>query len=423
MHAIEKILARAAGKSKVVTGEIVNCRIDLAEVNDLYPQTIFSFQEMGGKKIHSPEKICFVLDHYAPAASIKQAENQKLMREFCREQGIDLLFDVNSGVCHQVMVDEGLVYPGMILIATDSHTTTHGAFGAFGTGVGATDLAVIMATGHLWLRVPEIIRIDLNGKVNPGVFAKDVILHIIGELGADYAIYKSVEFTGPVIENWSISERMALCNMTTEMGAKNAYIQPDKPTLDFVTGRVDKDFEVVESDPDFRYSEELFIDVDKIYPTVAVPNSVDNAGRLREHTGTPVHQAYIGSCTGGRADDIAIAARILRGKKVHPHTRLIVVPASKQAYLDAMHSGDVEILVNAGATFVTPGCAACLGIHGGVLAEGETAITSTNRNFPGRMGHNHSSIYLASPAAVAASALNGVITDPTEYLSGEENIK
>ncbi|MFH2130004.1 MAG: aconitase family protein, partial [bacterium] len=281
----------------------------------------------------------------------------------------------------------------------------------------------IMATGHLWLRVPEIIRVNLSGELNPGVFAKDVILHIIGDLGADYAIYKSVEFTGPVVDQWTVSERMALCNMTTEMGAKNAYIQPDKTTLDFLKGRVKNDFDIVTSDPDFHYAEELFIDVSKIYPTLALPNSVDNADGLKNHLGIPVHQAYIGSCTGGRADDIAIAARILKGKKVHPETRLIVVPASRQVYLDAMQSGDVEALVKAGATFVTPGCAACLGIHGGVLAEGETAITSTNRNFPGRMGHNHSSIYLASPAAVAASALNGVITDPTEYLTEGKNKK
>lgn len=416
MHAIEKILARASAQDSVVTGQIVNCRVDLAEVNDLYPQTIFSFQEMGGKKVHSPDRITFILDHYAPASSIQQAENQKLMREFCKDQEIDLLFDVDSGVCHQVMVDNGLVYPGMILIATDSHTTTHGAFGAFGTGVGATDLAVIMATGHLWLRVPEIIRISLSGTLAAGVYAKDVILHIIGKLGADYALYKGVEFSGTILADWSVSERMALCNMTTEMGAKTAYIQPDQVTLDFLSGIVKKRFDVVETDDDFQYAEELFFDVTLITPQLAVPQSVDNVLPLTDLIGTPVHQAYLGSCTGGRAEDIGVAARILEGKKISPNTRLIVVPASKQVYLDALRQGDVEKLVEAGATFVTPGCAACLGTHEGILAAGEVCIASTNRNFPGRMGHVQSSVYLGSPAAVAAAALTGKITDPSEIL-------
>ena len=416
MHAIEKILARASGQNSVITGQIVNCRVDLAEVNDLYPQTIFSFQEMGGIKVHSPDRIAFILDHYAPASSIQQAENQKLMREFCQNQGIKLLFDVDSGVCHQVMVDNGLVYPGMILIATDSHTTTHGAFGAFGTGVGATDLAVIMATGHLWLRVPEIIRVNLSGTLTTGVYAKDVILHIIGKLGADYALYKGVEFSGTTLTNWSISERMALCNMTTEMGAKTAYIQPDAITLDFLADKVDTTFDIVTTDSDFQFAEELFFDVTPITPQLAVPQSVDNVLPLRDLIGTPVHQAYLGSCTGGRAEDIGVAARILEGRKISPNTRLIVVPASKQVYLDALRSGDVEKLVEAGATFVTPGCAACLGTHEGILAAGEVCIASTNRNFPGRMGHLLSSVYLGSPAAVAAAALNGEITDPCVIL-------
>lgn len=420
MHAIEKILARAAGKPSVSSGQIVNCRVDLAEVNDLYPQTIFSFYEMGGQRVHSPDRITFILDHYAPASSIQQAENQKLMREFCRDQGIELLFDVNSGVCHQVMVDHGLVYPGMILIATDSHTTTHGAFGAFGTGVGATDLAVIMATGHLWLRVPEIIRIHLSGDLSAGVYAKDVILHIIGKLGADHAIYKAVEFTGPTVTALSVSERMALCNMTTEMGAKTAYIQPDNVTLDFLKDKVKRDYAPVASDPDFQYAEELFFDVSRIPPQLATPSSVENVRPLSDLVGTPVHQAYLGSCTGGRAEDIAVAAAILKGRRIHRATRFVVVPASRHVYLEALRKGDVETLVEAGATFVTPGCAACLGTHEGILASGEVCIASTNRNFPGRMGHTKAAIYLGSPAAVAAAALNGHIADPSEILANLE---
>ena len=329
MHALEKILAKAAGEKTVATGQIVNCRIDLAGINDLYPQTIFSFHEMGGKKVHSPDRITFFLDHYAPASSIQQAENQKLMRDFCAEQGIELLFDVNTGVCHQVLVDSGLVHPGKLIIITDSHTTTHGALGAFGTGVGATDLAVIMATGHLWLRVPEILRINLSGSLQPGVYAKDVILHVIGEMGADYAIYKAVEFAGETLASWSVSERMALCNMTTEMGAKTAYIQPDQVTLDFLHGLAREDFEVPATDADFQYSEELFFDVSGIGPQLAAPHSVDNVTPLKAHLGLPVNQAYLGSCTGGRAEDIAVAAKILRGKKVSPNTRFVVVPASR----------------------------------------------------------------------------------------------
>ena len=338
------------------------------------------------------------------------------------DQGIELLFDVNAGVCHQVMVDHGLVYPGMILIATDSHTTTHGAFGAFGTGVGATDLAVIMATGHLWLRVPEIIRINLSGNPPTGVYAKDIILYIIGELGADYAIYKAVEFAGPVLEKLSVSERMALCNMTTEMGAKCAYIQPDSVTLDFLNHKVKQPFTIVESDADFQYAEELFFDVSIITPQLAAPNSVDNVRPLSDLIGTPVHQAYLGSCTGGRAEDIAVAASILKDKKVNKNTRFVVVPASQQVYLEALRNGDVETLLDAGATFVTPGCAACLGTHEGILAKGEVCIASTNRNFPGRMGHTQSAVYLGSPASVAAAALTGKITDPSEILAELEKV-
>ena len=416
MHAIEKIMAKAAGKQAVSTGEIVNCKVDMAGINDLYLQTVRSFFEMGGKRVHSPDKVIVFLDHYAPASSIKQAENQKLFREFCWDQGIDLLMDVDQGVCHQVMADKGLSYPGELIVITDSHTTTHGAFGAFGTGVGATDLAIILATGQLWFRVPEIMRIDLTGTIAHGVYAKDIILHIIGKIGADYGVYKGVEFTGPVLAQLSISERMALCNMTTEMGAKTCYIQPDDVTMDFLHKHVTRPYEIVTTDPGYAYSEELFFDVTNIKPQIAAPHSVDNVSDLVKFIGTPVQQAYLGSCTGGRLEDMAIAAHILKGKTIHPRTRFIVVPASKQVLLDAMHEGVMQTLVEAGATFVTPGCAACLGTHEGMITSGETCITTTNRNFPGRMGHPEARIYLGSPASVAAAALEGKIVDPTPYL-------
>ena len=416
MHAIEKILAKAAGKVAVVTGEIVNCVVDLAGINDLYLQTVRSFFEMGGVKVHDPSKVIMFLDHYAPASSIVQADNQKQFREFCWDQGIDMLMDINEGVCHQVVADKGLAYPGKLIVITDSHTPTHGAFGAFGTGVGATDLAIILATGKLWFRVPEVIRINFEGKLPKGVYAKDIILHAIGELGADYAVYKAVEFTGSTLKELSISERMALCNMTTEMGAKTCYIQPDEITMAFLQERVTSDYEIVTTDPGYQYAAEHTFDVSKLKPQVAAPFSVDNVAEITQHVGRKIDQAYLGSCTGGRVEDIAIAAQILDGKRINPRTRMVVVPASREVLLEAMEKGYMKTLIEAGATFVTPGCASCLGTHQGMLASGETCISSTNRNFPGRMGHTKGEIFLGSPAAVAAAALEGKIVDPTQYL-------
>lgn len=416
MHAIEKLLAKKSGKSSVITGEIVNCEVDLAGINDLYLQTIRSFYEMGGEKVHDPNKVIMFLDHYAPASTITQADNQKQFREFCWDQGIDLLMDTNQGVCHQVMADQGLSHPGEIVVVTDSHTTTHGAFGAFGTGVGATDLATILITGKLWFRVPEIIRINLVGTIPDGVFAKDIILHIIGQVGADYAVYKAVEFTGPVVSQLSISERMALCNMSTEMGAKTSYIQPDEVTIEYLKAKVTRPYEIYTTDPNYTYADELTFDVSNLRPQLAAPYSVDNVADLKEFIGKPVDQAYLGSCTGGRVEDLAAAAKVLEGKKINPRTRFIVVPASQEVFLEAMGKGYIQTLLQAGATFVTPGCAACLGTHQGMLASGETCISSTNRNFPGRMGHTKAEIFLGSPAAVAAAALEGKIADPTQYL-------
>jgi 3-isopropylmalate/(R)-2-methylmalate dehydratase large subunit len=371
MHAIEKLLAKAAGKDKVTTGEIINCTVDMAGINDLYLQTIRSFHEMGGKKVHDPKKIVVFLDHYAPASTITQADNQKQFREFCWDQGIDLLMDIDQGVCHQIMADKGLVYPGMVLVITDSHTTTHGAFGAFGTGVGATDLAIIMMTGQLWFRVPEIIRIHLEGTLPKGVYAKDIILKVIGDLGADYGVYKAVEFTGPVLKQLSVSERMAMCNMTTEMGAKTSYIQPDEITVEFLKGKVKHEYEVFTTDPGYQYAAEHSFDVSELTAQIAAPHSVDNVKPVGELIGTPVQQAFLGTCTGGRVADLAVAANILKGKTINPKTRFVVVPASKGVLLEAMEKGYMQTLVEAGATFVTPGCAACLGTHQGMLAAGE----------------------------------------------------
>lgn len=420
MHAIEKLLAKKAGKKSIKAGEIINCEIDMAGINDLYLQTIRSFYEMGGKKVYNPDKVIMFLDHYAPASTITQAQNQKEFREFCWEQGIDLLMDIDQGVCHQVLADKGLAFPGEIVVITDSHTTTHGAFGAFGTGVGATDLAIILATGHLWFRVPEIIKINFEGVPPRGIYAKDMILHAIGELGADFAVYKAVEFSGSALKYLSVSERMAMCNMSTEMGAKTSYIQPDEITLEFLNEKVSRDYEIYYTDDDFEYEAVINFDISNLEPQLSAPFSVDNVFNVNKFLGRKIDQAYLGSCTGGRAEDIGIAASILKGKKVSSRTRFVIVPASKYVLLEAMRKGYVETLIEAGATFATPGCAACLGTHQGMLASGETCITTTNRNFPGRMGDTSAEIFLGSPAAVAAAALEGVIVDPRKYTQTKE---
>lgn len=415
MHAIEKILARAAGKKNVTAGQIVNCRIDLAGINDLYLQTVRSFEEMGGIKVAAPERVVVFFDHYAPASTITQAENHKNFRQFCHTQGIGQLMDVNCGVCHQVLADNGLTRPGSIMVITDSHTTTHGAFGAFGTGVGATDMGVILCTGSLWFRVPEILKINLEGDLKAGVFAKDIILDVIGKLGADHAVYQAVEFAGSLIEKLSMSERMVLCNMTTEMGAKTSYIQPDDLTFKYLKEKGVDLFETVTTDSDFKYKLEHNFNVSSLSPQLAVPHSVDNVFPIEQYAGKKIHQAYIGTCTGGRVEDLAAAARIFSGRKVHPEVRLLLVPASKDVLLESMTHGYIQTLVQAGATLVSPGCAACLGTHQGMLTAGEVCITSANRNFPGRMGDTGAEIFLASPASVAAAAFSGEITNPMEF--------
>lgn len=309
MHALWKILAEKSGRDEVSAGEIVNAKIDLAEVNDLYLQVIKSFHEMGGKKVWDPDKVTFVFDHYSPTPTIKAADNHKKMREFCDEQGIEKLFDINKGICHQVMPEAGLVYPGMLLVATDSHTTTHGSFGAFGTGVGATDLATILLEGELWFKVPEVIKININGKLQDGVMAKDIILHILGELGQDAAVYKAVEFAGPVVENLEQAERMVLCNMAVEMGAKTSYIKPDKVTREYLADRVDKDYTVYETDPDFEYEKIYDFDVSDLESVTAAPHSIDNVINVKDAGDVKIDQVFIGTCTGGRVMTLKLLQR------------------------------------------------------------------------------------------------------------------
>ena len=419
MHVIEKILARAAGVEKVKTGEIVNCKIDFIELNDLYLQVVKSFYEMGGKKVWDPDKISFVFDHYSPAPTVRTAQIHKEMREFAEEQLFTHHFDINKGVCHQVMPEAGIIKPGMVLVATDSHTTTHGAFGAFGTGIGATDAATVLISGELWFRVPEIIRITITGKPIKGVHAKDVILHIIGKLKADAAVYQAIEFNGDYVDSIGVADRMTICNMAVEMGAKTAYMKPNKDVIDYLESKNVKDYIIYETDPDFEYLREEFFDISELPPQAACPHSVDNVFPINQVDPIQVNQAFIGSCTGGRLEDIHAAAEILKGKKASLYTRLLVIPASMEVYKKAIEKGYVQILIEAGATFNAPGCGPCLGTHAGIIAEGEVCISSTNRNFPGRMGSTGASIYLASPATVAASALTGHITDPRKYLNGD----
>lgn len=419
MHAIEKILARNSGRESVKTGEIVTAKVDFAEINDLYLQTVYSFYEMGGEKVWDRERAAFVFDHYAPCPTIKTASNHNEMREFAKKNDLKFHFDVNSGVCHQVMAEAGVVYPGMIVVATDSHTTTHGAFGCLGTGCGATDMACILLTGELWFRVPEIIEVRLEGKAEKGVFPKDVILTVLSRIKADGAVYKAIDFTGSYVDSLDVPGRMTICNMAVEMGAKTAYMQPNDKVLEYCSKRAVRPFDVVTSDPDFVYSESHVFDVSSMEPVVACPSQVDNVHPISEikEQKIALNQAYIGSCTNGRVEDFKEAAEILKGKHIPKYSRLIIVPASRDVLETCMEEGYLKTLIDAGATIVSPGCAACLGTHEGIIAPGETCITSTNRNFKGRMGSNEAFLYLASPATVAASILNGYITDPRDYMN------
>lgn len=360
-----------------------------------------------------------MFDHYAPAPDIKSASNHQEMRQFAKKNDLRFHFDTNCGVCHQVMPEAGVIYPGMIVVATDSHTTTHGAFGAMGTGCGATDMATILMTGELWFRVPEIIEVRLEGEAPKGVYPKDVILAVLGTIRADGAVYKAIDFTGSYVEKLNVAGRMTICNMAVEMGAKTAYMQPNQDVLDYVNARAVRPYEVQYTDPDFEYAERYVFDVSALEPELACPSSVENVHTLASviaEGDVALNQGYIGSCTGGRVEDIAVAAKILKGRHIPPYTRLVIVPASSQVMAECLKQGYIQDLMAAGATITSPGCGACLGAHEGVIAPGEVCITSTNRNFPGRMGSTEAKLYLASPATVAASMIFGKITDPRPYL-------
>jgi len=422
MHPLYRILARAANRERVNSGEFIVAKVDLTEINDLYLQVILSFKEMGGQKVWESQKVAFVMDHYAPAPNIKAAENQKRMREFAKEQGIKYFFDINCGVCHQVMPEAGLVWPDMVLVATDSHTTTHGAFGAFSTGIGATDMAAVLLTGKIWFRVPEIIKIKIQGKIRKGVMAKDIILYIIAQLGTDSALYKAIEFEGETVKEMSLDERLVLCNMSVEMGAKATYIRPDEKVMEYlseVSPEKYKEYQMMKFTDDENgadYESVYSFDISDLEPQVALPHRVDNVVPVSQAKGKRIQQALIGTCTGGRINDIKMAAQILKGKKITSSVRLLIIPASHKILQKCIELGYIQTLLNAGATLATPSCGPCLGAHQGILSSGESCISTSSRNFPGRMGSTEAKIFLSSPATAASSALKGVITDPREFL-------
>lgn len=418
MNMTEKILAKAARKKEVQPGEIIEVNVDLAMTHDgTSPPTIKTFKKIaektGQKRVWDPKKIVIVYDHNIPPNNIGAAEFQQITREFAKEQGIENIFKHGEGICHQVLPEKGFTKPGTIIIGGDSHTCTYGAFGAFATGMGATDMAMIFATGKTWLRVPESVKIEVNGEFQEHVTAKDLILHIIGELGVDGATYKSIEFTGETIKGLGVPDRMTICNMTVEMGAKNGIIEPNKPVIEYLKKRTSqKNFEIYTSDPDYDYHEEFYFNIDNLEPQVACPNSVDNVKDVKKVIGTHIDQAFLGSCTNGRFKDLKMAAEILKGEKIHDDVRMVVVPASSEIYLKALKEGIIKIFIDAGAIVCNPGCGPCLGAHMGVLGPGEVCISTSNRNFQGRMGDPKSKVYLANPIIVAKSAIKGEISIP-----------
>lgn len=420
MTIAEKILATHAGKEEVKPGEIVLAKVDFMFGNDVTtPLAIKTFRKIGVEKVFDPERIAIVLDHFTPNKDIKAAEQCKFSREFAREQGIKWFFEGgNVGVEHCLLPELGLVLPGELIIGADSHTCTYGALGAFATGVGSTDLAVAMATGEAWFRVPETIKFVYEGDLQPWVTSKDLILYTIGDIGVNGALYKVMEFSGKVIEKLSVEQRMTMTNMAIEAGAKTGIIEPDKKTIEYVKGRAKREYKIYKSDEDAKYYKVIEYDVSKIEPQVAFPHLPENTVPISKAAkmNIKIDQVVIGSCTNGRLEDLRMAAEVLEGQKVAPWVRLIILPCSPTVYFKAMKEGLLEIFLEAGAVIGPPTCGPCLGGHMGILASGERAVSTTNRNFVGRMGHPKSEVYLASPYVAAASAILGRIASPEEVV-------
>lgn len=417
MTMAEKALARASDREFVKPGEFVAGAIDALMVADMsFYESYVLMVENGCSKIWDPEKMVVIMDHKYPAQTQAQAENHREIREWVKEQGINNFYDGGVGICHQVMVEKGHVLPGDLIPGGDSHTTTYGALGAASCGIGHSDIAYAMAKGSLWFLVPETIRFILKGKLPKGTSAKDILLKIAGDYSVNVAQYKSIEFTGPLAEELSVDGRMTICNMGVELGAKFTFFEADQKTIDYLEKRTDKPVKAFGPDPGADYEATHKIDFSSLEPQVACPHNIDNVKSIVEVEGIPVQQAFLGSCTNARFEDLEKAAAILKGRTVHPETRLIVMPASREVYIQITESGILQTLLEAGAMFGPPVCGPCGGLNNGILATNETAIATTNRNFKGRMGNPDSFVYLASPESVAASAIEGKITDPRKYL-------
>jgi len=417
MTIVEKILAAHSGRDSVRPGEIVNAEIDVIMCHDVTaPPAISMLEEKGMDRVFDPERIVVTPDHFVPNKDIKSAELAKRLRDWVRRHNIRNYFEVGRhGICHAILPEKGFVLPGSTIICGDSHTCTLGALGAFAAGVGSTDLAAAIFSGKLWFKVPESMKFIVVGSLGEGVYSKDLILYILSRIGSDGALYRAMEFAGPAIEELSVEARMTITNMAIEAGAKTGIIEPDDKTIEYVRARTSRDFTIYRSDEDATYSDVLEIDADSIEPMVAFPHLPSNGRPISEvKERIKIDQAYLGSCTNGRIEDLRIAAGILKGRRIAPGVRMIVVPATSDIWRQALDEGLFDIFYDAGCAISTPTCGACLGGHMGVLAEGERCISSTNRNFVGRMGHPKSEVYLASPATVAASAIRGYIADPRE---------
>lgn len=420
MTMTQKILAAHADLDSVVAGQLIEARLDMVLGNDVTsPVAINEMHKFGKKGVFDKTKISLVMDHFTPNKDIQSAENCRQVRTFAKEHDILHYYDVGTmGIEHALLPEKGIVACGDCIIGADSHTCTYGALGAFSTGVGSTDMAAGMVTGKAWFKVPPAIKVVVTGKKQPNVSGKDVVLHLIGEIGVDGALYKSLEFTGDGIAELTMDDRLCISNMAIECGAKNGIFPVDDITLAYVNGRVNREYTIYEADTDAVYDEEIIIDLSTLRPTVAFPHLPENTHTIDEIDRIQIDQVVIGSCTNGRMEDMRVAAAILKGKKVANGVRVIVIPATQQIYLDCIREGLAEIFVEAGAIVSTPTCGPCLGGHMGILAAGEKAVSTSNRNFVGRMGHKESEIYLASPAVAAASAVLGYIADPADVNIG-----
>jgi 3-isopropylmalate/(R)-2-methylmalate dehydratase large subunit len=417
MTMAEKVLARASGREYVKPGEILTAAVDTLMVADMsFYDSYELFVESGCSEIWDPDRVVVIMDHQYPAQNFVQAEKHRKIREWIKKHGIKNFYDGGVGICHQVMAEKGHVLPGSLIPGGDSHTTTYGALGAASCGIGHSDIAYVMAKGSLWFLVPETIRFVLTGQLPRGTSAKDIILKIAGDYSVNIAQYKSIEFSGPLAKALSIDDRMTICNMGVEIGAKFAFFEADDMTIAYLKNRTTQAAELFGPDPDAAYHSNYEMDFSALEPQVACPHNVDNVKSVVEVEGIPIQQAFLGSCTNAKSEDLEKAAAILKGRKAHPETRLIVIPASREVYLKISESGALQTLLEAGAMLGPPVCGPCGGLNNGILANNETAICTTNRNFKGRMGNPESFVYLASPETVAASAIEGKIADPRKYL-------